>query len=83
MAIHIAYTSAPHTTVEYQPSWSGLPDSVNHLMLKQSDHLDVTGTRAELLDLAERITDHLDATHDIESSASRQHFIDTGRYLLR
>ncbi len=58
------------------------PTGLDVLVLWYDEAILIPGTRQELADLLERISAALGLVHDADSSASRQHHIDTGRYLL-
>jgi hypothetical protein len=58
------------------------PTGLDVLVLWYDEAIVVHGTQQELANLAERVCAALGLVHDTESSASRQHHIDTGRYLL-
>jgi hypothetical protein len=59
------------------------PTGLDVLVLWYDEAIVIPGNRHELADLVERIGAALSLVHDTASSASRQHHIDTGRYLLR
>jgi hypothetical protein len=73
---HVQYTNEGGLDVDD-------PTGLDVLVLWYDEAVVVHGTQAELVDLVERICAALNLVHDIESSFSRQHHIDTGRYLLR
>jgi hypothetical protein len=58
------------------------PTGLDVLVLWYDEAIVVHGSQQQLADLVERISAALGLVHDTESSASRQHHIDTGRYLF-
>jgi hypothetical protein len=73
---HVEYTNEDALDVDD-------PTGLDVLVLSYDEAIVIPGTRPELADLVERISATLELVHDTESSASRQHHIDTGRYLSR
>ncbi len=59
------------------------PTGLDVLVLWYDEAIVIPGTAQELANLVERISAALSLVHDTASSASRQHHIDTGRYLPR
>jgi hypothetical protein len=73
---HVEYTTEDALDVDD-------PTGLDLLVLSYDEAIVIPGTPQELADLVERISAALGLVHDTESSASRQHHIDTGRYLPR
>ena len=81
MSVHIEYLDASHTTVEItHDAYVEDEPGVYALRLFCDDGVEISGTIGQLRHLADRINRVL--TPDVTSSASRQHWIDTGEFLL-
>jgi hypothetical protein len=72
---HVEYTNEDALDVDD-------PTALDALVLWYDEAIVIPGNRRELADLVERISAALGLVHDTDSSASRQHHIDTGRYLF-
>lgn len=79
MSQHTEHLDANMTHAEL----GGTIDDPISIVLTCDDRVVIHGTRREVLDLIEDMLNAVDAESDTDSSASRQNWIDTGRFLTR